>query len=107
VHAALSGYLIGVARRQMFPRELVETLIAIAVSVRALAAADRAAPSTHLALAGVLDLLMRAGSDVDTHWNRAGGEEWERWKRDRSLLRVAGAARIARTARAWQTIEGR
>src|SRR5690606_7432797 len=53
VHAALLGYLIGVARRIGAPRELVERLLANALAVRAVARADARSPATHVALAGV------------------------------------------------------
>lgn len=104
VHAALAGYLIGVARRHGLGREPIEAMIAIAVAVRALAAADRAAPSTHLALAGLIDLVTRAAGDIEVRWSKLGGDEHARWLRDRSLLRVASAARVARTGRAWEAI---
>jgi acyl-CoA dehydrogenase len=105
VHAALVGYLIGVSRRHEVPHEPIEELLAIAVTVRALAAADRAAPSTHVALAGVIGLVTKLVADLELRWSSIGGDEWTRWQRDRSLLRVASAARIARTGRAWETIE--
>jgi len=104
VHAALLGYLIGVCRRHALAHEHVEHLLALAMSTRALAAVDRDAPSTHLALAGVLSLIAPVVAAIERVW--PAGEERERWQRDRVLLGVAGAARAARRDKAWSVLDG-
>ena len=104
VHAALAGYLIGVARRRGFDHDLIEALAALAVATRALAAADVAAPTTHVALAGLLALVARIIPDVERPWSASPDEEWQRWQRDRALLQVAGTARAARRERAWSEL---
>lgn len=104
VHAALVGYLIGVARRHALPHEHVESLLALASTTRALASLDLRAPTTHLALAGLLDLVTRVVADLERAWSsttssgtaESGSAEWQRWQRDRPLLQVAGKARTAR-----------
>ncbi len=104
VHAALLGYAITVARRVAPP--LVEPLLALAASTRALAAADRKAASTHLALAGLIDLATRVVSDLERAWAEHPDDEWQRWQRDRPLLQVATKARIARRDKARTTLRG-
>jgi hypothetical protein len=109
VHAALAGYLIGVARRRRLPREHAERLLALAVATRGLAHADPRAATTHAALAGVIDLAGRLVGELEPVWSAAAGAgdgEWSRWQRDRGLLRVAGNARAARRERAWSILDG-
>ena len=104
VHGALLGYLIGVARRRSMPRDVVETLVALAVATRALADADTKTEATHVALAGLIGLVTHAVAQVEEHWSPDG--ERTRWERDRPLLRVASAARAARRERAWAVLDG-
>lgn len=106
VHGALLGYLIGVVRRAGFSRDLLERLVVLAIATRALADGDPRAATTHVALAGVIDLTHRLIAEIETHWAAAGGGEWSRWQRDRPLLRVAGTARAARRDRAWSLLDG-
>ena len=107
VHAALAGYLIGVARRRRLPaRPAVERLLGLAAATRSLAHADPKAATTHAALAGVLDLAARLVAELEPLWAAAPDDEWARWQRDRPLLRVAGTARAARRERAWSILDG-
>jgi len=106
VNGAIAGYLIGVARRYAMPRELRERLIATAVIAHSIASADPRAVTTHAALAGMLDLLQRSVAEIEPLWAAANDAEWARWQRDRSLFRVAGAARAARRERAWAILDG-
>jgi hypothetical protein len=106
VHGALAGYLIGVARRRGLPHDLIERLVVLAVAARSLAHADPKAATTHLALAGVLDLARRVVGELEPLWEAAPDAEWSRWQRDRPLLRVAGSARSARRERAWSVVDG-
>ena len=106
VHAALAGYLLGVARRRRLARELQERLLALAAAVLGLAGAGPRAAATHAALAGVIELAGRLVGEVETAWGAAPDEEWARWQRDRGLLRVASQARAARRERAWEILDG-
>jgi acyl-CoA dehydrogenase len=117
VHAALAGYLIGVARRRRLPREPIERLLALAMATRGLAGADPRSAATHAALAGVIELAGRLVGEIEAAWaaaaaeaeaagDRAATAEWARWQRDRSLLHVAGKARAARRERAWAILDG-
>jgi alkylation response protein AidB-like acyl-CoA dehydrogenase len=104
VHAALIGYLIGTARRHGLARDLVEQLLATAVSARAIALADPRSPTTHLALAGLITLAGEHVARAERALEATDDAEWKRWLRDRALLRVAGAARAARCQRAWEAV---
>lgn len=103
VHAALVGYLIGVARRNDFSRDLIEQLIATALAVRMVTLADPKAVTTHVALSGAMTQAAVLIAEVERAWEEVDDEEWTRWKRDRALLRVASAARAARRDAAWST----
>ena len=107
VHAALAGYLIGVARRHAW-HDLVERLLAVALATREVALADPKLATTHVALAGVLALAAREVADTETRWataaNAGPDAEHAHWLRDRPLLQVAAAARTARRERAWQLL---
>jgi hypothetical protein len=104
VHAALAGYLIGVARRHEW-HDLVERLLAVALATRAVALADPALPTTHVALAGVLALAGREVEEVEARWRaQVDDPEHVRWQRDRALLQVATTARLARRDRAWERL---
>jgi len=104
VQAALVGYLIGVARRNQFARELIEQLVASALVVRAIALADATSAAVHVALAGAFNQVTQLVAEIERAWGAAGGDEWTRWQRDRPLLRVASAARAARRESAWAAI---
>jgi acyl-CoA dehydrogenase len=106
VHAALAGYLIGVARRRRFPRELQERLLGLAVATRSLAHADPSAATTHAVLAGLLAHAHQLVEAIEPLWSAAADAEWSRWQRDRPLLQVAGKARAARRERAWSILDG-
>ncbi|HEU0034010.1 MAG TPA: acyl-CoA dehydrogenase family protein [Kofleriaceae bacterium] len=105
VHGALLGYLVGVAHRHGLPRELVERLLAAIVTTRVLAAEDSRAATTHVVLAGLLATVTPLVGDVEAAWSATGGDEWQRWQRDRGLLQVAGRARAARREAAWSAVD--
>jgi alkylation response protein AidB-like acyl-CoA dehydrogenase len=104
VHAALLGYLIGVAQRRSFARDIIERLLALATTARAVAIDDAKAPATHVVLAGLFSLVHREVAAVEAAWSAAPDEEWQRWQRDRALLQVAGKAREARRDKAWSLL---
>lgn len=104
VHAALLGYLIGVAQRHSFARDAIERLLALATTTRAVALADAKDPATHVALAGLFSLVHREVAALEAAWSAAPDEEWQRWQRDRALLQVAGKAREARRDKAWSLL---
>ncbi len=101
VHAALLGWMLGLAARHAWPQELVERLLAAAATLRSLAASPPLAPATHLGLAGAIavtrELVDRAP------WSTLDADALARWQRDRPLLEVAGKARAARREAAWKS----
>lgn len=105
VHAALVGYLVGVARPRGFAHAIVERLAMVASALVTLGASDASAPATHLALAGAIAASAAIVAELEAAWAAAPDEEWARWLRDRPLLQVAGRARGVRLARAWQAVE--
>jgi len=106
INGAVVGYLLGVARRYGLPHDLQERLVLLAVTGRALALADPSGATTHVGLAGMLDLVQRVVAEIEPLWAAAADDEWSRWQRDRGLLRVAGSARAARRERAWSLLDG-
>jgi alkylation response protein AidB-like acyl-CoA dehydrogenase len=104
VHAALQAYLVGVARRFGWPHATVERLLGLVCATRALALADPSAPTTHVALAGVLDGMRRFTVESEPHWALADAGTRAAWQRDLPLLEVAGRARAARTEAAWKAL---
>ncbi|MBM7117935.1 acyl-CoA dehydrogenase family protein [Archangium primigenium] len=96
VFAAVLGWLLQVARRSGWPDETREGLLALGVMLRGLALAHPAAPETHLALAGAMDLLRGQLEALAPLWERVDVTTRERWERDRLLLQVAGKARAKR-----------
>ncbi len=104
VHAALLGYLIGVARRRSFAHDAIEKLAALAVTVRGLALADAKSPATHVALAGTFALVAREVAAIEALWLATPDDEWQRWQRDSALLQVASKAREARRDKAWSRL---
>lgn len=106
VHAALLGYLLGVARRRGLAPELGERLLALIAATCGLGGADVTAPGTHLALAGLIELVTAQVEALERAWAEAPDDEWTRWQRDRTLLRVAGSARAARRDKARAGLAG-
>jgi acyl-CoA dehydrogenase len=104
VHAALTGYLVGVARQHGFARDIIERLAVVAAALAALGAADPKSPATHIALGGALATSAGIVAVLEAAWAAAPDDEWTRWQRDRQLLQVAGKARGERLARAWQAL---
>ena len=102
VHAALVGYLIGVARRHGFAQALVERLAMVALALEALGAADAKSPATHLGLAGAIATTVALVGELEAAWAAAPDDEYARWQRDRAILAVAGKARAERRVRAWE-----
>lgn len=105
VHAAVLAYLLREARRLAWPRAWVERAFSALHALGAIARLDAASAATHIALAGALALGATLMAEADACWEAAGDDSaGARWKRDRALLSVAGAARAQRIERAWERI---
>ncbi len=105
VLAAVLGYLVGVGRDRGWPHALEEDLLAHVVALTALAGADPSSRALHVALGGVLRGVAHTVSACDEAWGAGADDEaLARWRRDRPLLEVAGRAREARLASAWNAL---
>lgn len=104
VLGATVGYLIGVARRGAWEHGFVEGALAMAVAVRAVAAASPTDAANHLVLAGLFRAVRRLVAEHEAEWAKSAPAERERWQRDAGLLMVAEQARSKRTEAAWGTL---
>ncbi|MDX2011498.1 MAG: acyl-CoA dehydrogenase family protein [Myxococcaceae bacterium] len=104
VHGALLGLLLSVARRSGWPQGSVEHLLTLVASALTLGGLDPRAPSTHLALAGLLSSTRAFLDASEAHWATVAPDEAARFERDRPLLAVAGKAREARRTNAWAAL---
>lgn len=104
VHGAVLGYLIGEARRNAFPRALVERLAALVTTLRALAASDPSDAAVHVALAGALRTAAPLLADIEATWAPTASPSYARWQRDRPLLGLAEGTRVKRLERAWSRL---
>ncbi|MBJ8346429.1 acyl-CoA dehydrogenase family protein [Antrihabitans sp. YC2-6] len=104
VLAAGIGWLTQIARRSDWPPNIVERLLALLTTVRALAAAQASAASTHIALGGTFTLFIELLDDLETQWTTTDPELRELWARDRPLLSIAGFVRAKRLEAAWRTL---
>lgn len=98
VHAALCAWLLGVAVDAGWPDDVAESLLAGIAALAIAAELDPADPGCHRLLGGALadlDVLLQR---IEPLWDGASARDM--WMRDRALMRVAGAARSARLAKA-------
>ena len=104
VSAALLGYLLQIARRHDWPETAQESLVALIVMHRALAAMSPRSGTTHIALAGArhqLETWLRQHQD---EWSRVPAAIADAWRRDAVLLDVAAKAGTQRTLAAWKRL---
>ncbi len=104
VHAALLGYLLGVARRAGWPDEERAKLASLVGGLFAVRQGNAAAPAVHVTLGGFLSLSTAVIGGLDTLWNTVEADERARWERDRALFQVAGKARAQRFLTAWERL---
>jgi hypothetical protein len=104
VHGALLGWLLQVARRAPWPRQIQEEILCLLLGLQGLDALPALAPATHIALGGALSAAARLLREVEPLWQGLDEAERARWERDRPLLQVAGAARAQRLTAAWQAV---
>lgn len=101
VCAAVTAFALRHARAHDDLRPLAEQLVALALTLRALADGDPSAPSTHLALAGCFTTLDALAPQLDALFARSPELPWAR---DRRILTVARSAREQRRAKAWASL---
>lgn len=105
VTAAVLAYLLREGRARGWPPGWCQQAAAVLTALATLADQPASAPTTHLALAGALDLA-HALFDEAGRLLAAGLADAaaQRWTRDVGLLKVAGSTRVQRAARAWQAL---
>jgi acyl-CoA dehydrogenase len=101
VHAAVIAFLISLGRRHGFAAASIERACALLASIAGLSSWDPSRATTHVALAGAIDLARAWIRELDPYWERAPAEDRARWERDRPLLDIAGKVRVMRTEKAW------
>lgn len=106
VHTALLAWLVAMASRSRWPHERREELLSAMVAGRALCAADPRSPLTHIAVSGLLREGQRLSEACDDLWTSSDPHAAALWQRDRALFLVAQKARIARSNKAWEAIDG-
>lgn len=104
VNAAVLSYLMAVAARHAWPEGVRERGAALLLTLREIGRRDPKSAETHIALAGLLELVGRLVSEAEPEWSRVGDDERERWQRDRGIVQVASKAREQRRQRAWQSL---
>jgi hypothetical protein len=104
VTAAVLAYLVREVRLHRLPEAHAERLAALLVALHALSALDPSAPSTHVALAGLIHLTRTSLDDLDQVWKKTESPAHARWERDRLLLGVTSSVREKRRMRAWERL---
>lgn len=104
VFLALVGQILRAARAYGGAREVKELAIATSLALWGVTTMDPSAPSTHVALAGALELGRRLLAESAPVWASAPDDVRARWERDRALTMVAERARSERRARAWERL---
>jgi hypothetical protein len=112
VFGATLGYVVRMLRSRAASRsEDGRTAIARALTAILAFSSLRDAPveaaATHVGLAGAIALGTEELRLLDARVEGATDEEAVRWRRDRTLLSVAGSARKKRLEKAWDTLAGR
>lgn len=106
VSLALLAYALREARARSWPPALQQRMVATLSGLVALAGQCPAAAVTHVTLAGALAQVDELYQQIGALMQQADDEAAARWQRDAALFRVAGKARAARTARAWEQVSG-
>lgn len=104
VGAGILGYLLNVAFRHEWPRDIREGLLHLIVGLRALAMADPSAPTTHVALEGLFHTRDELMKRTEALWQQVDADERERWLRDAGIASIAGNVRARRAESAWEKL---
>lgn len=104
VHAGLMGYLLNLAFRFEWPREVKEELLAVTLMLRGLGLEDPTHPALHLALTGFFAVQERCLEGLSLPISTLPEAERERWQRDLGLRMIAAKARALRTEAAWRSL---
>jgi len=94
--AALTGYLLQVARRTGWPQQCVQGLLAVAASLKALALLDPTSRPLQVGLMGAMKFVRSPLIQPPGVWDRAEAETQRRWNRDLNLLEMLDRDRARR-----------
>ncbi len=104
VELALLGHLLRQTRATPGSESLQARLLGQVALLRAIAAMPPEDAATHLLLAGNRQLFEALLAALEAAWQAGNPDFHALWLRDRALLQVAGTARAARTAKAWEQL---
>ncbi len=102
IMAAMGGYLLRIGTLFGWPHAAREQLLALLMTLRALARADYTAPAIHIAAGGAITALRSLLESIESCWDLVCSQTRHTWQRDRSVLDIAADARNRRLTVAWQ-----
>ncbi|MCA9536515.1 MAG: acyl-CoA dehydrogenase family protein [Myxococcales bacterium] len=105
VHAAILGLLVRYGRQAVWPHGVIERLVSAIVALGGIADLPPLAPTTHLALAGVLETTGRfLDGELPSLAQQLPPTARERLFRDAAIFGVAARARAQRRVTAWASL---
>ena len=104
VELALLGHMLRQTRAMPGSEPLQARLLGQIALLRTIAAMPPEDAATHLLLAGNRQVFEELLAALEAAWQAGNPEFHTLWTRDRALLAVAGTARAARTAKAWEQL---
>jgi hypothetical protein len=104
VGSGVLAYVLSIAFRYDWPRELREQLLQLIVTLRSLAMADPSSPPVHVALEGFFHVRDEVLRRCEPCWAQVEADVFRRWERDAGLMSIAGNARAQRTQKAWERL---
>jgi len=85
-----------------WPSPLRERMLTALVTLRTLSDDDPSSPAVHILYAGAAGMVAEIMREAQTLFDAADEATHAAWARDSALLDVAGSARAARRAKAWE-----
>lgn len=104
VHAAFVGFYSQVMARAEAPTAAQEELLMYATALKSLAQLPLSAPTTQLALEGVLTRLQTFVETPGTFWEEVDAVTQEFWRRDKPVFSMASRTRNRRRESAWKQL---
>jgi hypothetical protein len=104
VGAGILAYVLSIAFRYDWARELREQLLQLVVALRSLAMADSSSAAVHIALEGFFRVRDEVLKSCEPSWKQVDEDVRRRWERDAALTSIAGNARAQRAQKAWERL---
>ena len=101
VYASVLGYLVGIAKRNDWPQEILEKLLGLLIGFQAVANTHPKLSGGHIALGGLFTLAKQLIDEIQPLIEQLPEELKTIWERDKVLLTVALKAREKRLENAW------